>query len=192
MTLSHFAASKTLFGFWAFLMSDAVFFAALFATYAVLRNNTYGGPSAGELFSLPSALAQTLILLTSSFACGPAILFAYHKEKNKALAWLGLAFVLGAFFMAIEIRDFRHLVQQGHSWKSSAFLSAFFNLVGTHGMHILVGLLWMAVLAAQIICRGLTPVILKRLTCLRLFWHFLNIIWIFIFTFVYLLGASNA
>lgn len=181
---------KTVFGFWVFLMSDFILFATLFATYAVLHNNTFGGPSAAELFSLPFTLTQTLILLTASFASAPALIAAHRHEKNKVVLWLTLIFLLGISFMVMEGAEFMRLVHQGNTWQRSAFLSAFFNLVGTHGIHVIIGLLWIAVLLVQIFRRGLTPVFLKRLTCLRLFWHFLNIIWIFIFTFVYLMGAN--
>lgn len=186
----HDTDEKTVFGFWVFLMSDFILFATLFATYAVLCNNTFGGSSAAELFNLPFTLTQTLILLTASFASAPALIAGHRHEKNKVVLWLSLIFVLGVSFMAIEGAEFMRLIHQGNTWEKSAFLSAFFNLVGTHGAHVMIGLLWIAVLLVQVLQRGLTPVFLKRLTCLRLFWHFLNIIWIFIFTFVYLIGVA--
>lgn len=180
--------SKTIFGFWVYLMSDCILFATLFATYAVLHNSTYGGLGAHELFSLPFALTETLILLTSSFTCGLTMLAVESRDKNKVLMWIGITFLLGVSFIAMEFAEFKHLVQEGNSWQRSAFLSSFFTLVGTHGLHITTGLLWMVVLVVQILCRNLSPAILRRLTCFRLFWHFLDLVWVFIFTIVYLIG----
>jgi cytochrome o ubiquinol oxidase subunit 3 len=182
-------APKTIFGFWVYLMTDCILFASLFATFVVLRHNTYGGPTGGELFSLPYTLAQTLILLTSSFTCGLAIWRAYQNQPAKAVNWLRLTFLLGVAFLALEINEFSHLYHEGNSWQRSGFLSAFFTLVGTHGLHVTAGLLWMAILIRRILKRGLTPVNFRRLFTLSLFWHFLDIIWIFIFTIVYLVGA---
>ncbi len=183
------ADEKTVFGFWVYLMTDCILFASLFATYAVLRNNTNGGPDAGELFSLPFVLVETLLLLTSSFVCGLAILAAYNKNKSQALAWLGVTFLLGLAFVGMELYEFSQLVHEGNSWQSSAFLSAFFTLVGTHGLHITAGLIWISVIAMQIARRGITGSTMKRLTLFSLFWHFLDVVWIFIFTIVYLMGA---
>jgi cytochrome o ubiquinol oxidase subunit 3 len=176
------------FGFWVYLMTDCILFATLFATYAVLHNSTYGGPGAHELFSLPFALTETLILLTSSFTCGLTMLAVESRDKNKVLMWIGITFLLGVSFIAMEFVEFKHLVQEGNSWQRSAFLSSFFTLVGTHGLHITTGLLWMVVLLVQILRRNLSPAILRRLTCFRLFWHFLDLVWVFIFTIVYLIG----
>lgn len=181
--------AKTTFGFWVYLMTDLVLFASLFATYAVLRNNTFGGPSGHTLFSMPFVLAETLILLTSSFTAGLAILAVHRHNKNLALFWFIATFALGAAFLGMEINEFSHLVQEGNSWRTSGFLTAFFTLVGTHGAHIATGLLWMLVLMVQVEQRGLTRSTIRRLTLLSLFWHFLDIVWIFIFTFVYLMGA---
>lgn len=183
------AAGKTIFGFWVYLMTDCVLFASLFATYAVLHNNTFGGPSGSQLFSLPFVLTETLLLLTSSFTCGLGVLSAYHGSKDKVVAWFGVTFLLGVSFLAMELTEFSHLVQDGNSWARNGFLSSFFTLVGTHGLHITVGLLWMVVMMVQVMRRGLGTSTVKRLTLLSLFWHFLDIVWIFIFTIVYLLGA---
>jgi cytochrome o ubiquinol oxidase subunit III len=183
------ADNKTIFGFWVYLMTDCVLFASLFATFAVLHNNTFGGPGAGTLFSLPYALTETLILLTSSFTCGLAILSAHHRQQQRVIFWLGVTFALGLAFLGMELSEFRHLAQDGNSWRRSGFLSAFFTLVGTHGLHITSGLIWMAVIIRRVLKQGLNTISLKRLTMLSLFWHFLDIIWIFIFTIVYLLGA---
>ena len=181
--------TKTIFGFWVYLMTDCVLFASLFATYAVLRGNTFGGPSGHQLFSLPYVLTETLILLTSSFTCGLAMLAAHNRDKRLTLLWFGLTFLLGIAFLAMELTEFRHLVIEGNSWRRSGFLSSFFTLVGTHGLHITVGLLWMVILMAKVLSGGLTTANIRRLTLLSLFWHFLDIIWIFIFTIVYLIGA---
>ena len=183
--------SKTVFGFWVYLMTDCILFATLFATFAVLRHSTYGGPSGQEIFSLPLVLAMTLILLTSSFSAGVGLLAARRGEGRQALAWFGLTFLLGAAFLTLEIREFVHLTAEGHSWRASAFLSSFFTLVGTHGAHISSGLIWMAVLVPRSVQRGLGSVDLRRLTCLTLFWHFLDVVWIFIFTVVYLMGVLS-
>jgi len=179
----------TIFGFWVYLMTDCILFASLFATYAVLHANTFGGPSAQTLFSLPYVLTETLILLTSSFTCGLGILSAQRRHVNKVLFWFGVTFLLGLAFLGLELSEFGRFVQAGDSWQRSGFLSAFFTLVGTHGLHITVGLLWMAVLMAKIWSGGLTRGNVRKLTLLSLFWHFLDFIWIFIFTIVYLMGA---
>ncbi len=181
--------SKTTFGFWVYLMTDCVLFATLFATYAVLHNNTFGGPSGRELFELPFVLTETLILLTSSFTCGLAVLAMHGRNIKAVLTWLGVTFLLGAAFLGMEMYEFTQLASEGNSWRRSGFLSAFFTLVGTHGLHITAGLLWIIVLAAQILRRGLTIHTTRRLTLFSLFWHFLDIVWIFIFTIVYLMGA---
>lgn len=182
--------SKTVFGFWVYLMTDCMLFATLFATYAVLHNNTYGGPSSNTIFSLPIALAETLILLTSSFVCGLAMLAAHSLSKYKVLIAFIITFLLGVSFLTLEVTEFHHLVQEGNSWQRSAFLSSYFTLVGTHGLHITAGLVWMIVLLVQVVRSGITPFTFRRLKCLSLFWHFLDVVWIFIFTIVYLMGVT--
>lgn len=184
------AEDKTLFGFWVYLMTDVVLFASLFAAFAVLRNNTYGGPSGETLFSLPFVLSETLVLLTSSFLCGLGILAARRGQKKQVLVFFGLTFLLGLAFLGLELHEFSHLYHEGNSWRQSAFLSSFFTLVGTHGAHISVGLIWMGVMMYRVRSLGLTHTNVKRLTMLSLFWHFLDIVWIFIFTVVYLLGMT--
>lgn len=183
------AETKSL-GFWIYLMTDCVLFASLFATYVVLRGGTNGGPGGSELFDMSFVLAETLILLTSSFTCGLAIVAAKTGRKHMILPLLGVTFLLGAIFLALELYEFSTLVADGHSWRASAFLSAFFTLVGTHGLHIIVGLTWAAVIAWQFIRRGLTQGVMRRLLLFGMFWHFLDIIWIFIFTIVYLMGVA--
>lgn len=180
---------RALFGFWLYIMTDCVLFASLFAVYAVLHVNTFGGPDGSQLFNLHNVLAETLILLTSSFTCGLAMLAAQQKQQKAVIAWFIVTFVLGAAFLFIELTEFHHLVEAGNSWHRSGFLSSFFTLVGTHGMHITVGLLWMLVMMFRVMKTGLTRNTVRRLTMLSYFWHFLDIVWIFIFTIVYLFGA---
>ncbi|MET1032929.1 MAG: cytochrome o ubiquinol oxidase subunit III [Candidatus Saccharimonadales bacterium] len=186
---STIATAKTTFGFWVYLMTDCILFASLFATYAVLHNNTYGGPSGRELFDMPFVLIETIILLTSSFTAGLAILAAQTRNKNAVAIWLGVTFLLGAAFLGMELHEFSSLAHEGNSWTRSGFLSSFFTLVGTHGLHIASGLIWTVVLIWQILKRGLTTNTVRRLTLFSLFWHFLDIVWIFIFTIVYLMGS---
>jgi cytochrome o ubiquinol oxidase subunit III len=185
----HDVNAKTIFGFWIYIMTDCVLFASLFATYAVLHRNTFGGPSGRQLFNMPYILTETTILLTSSFTCGLATLSLKRKHKNKVLFWYGVSFLLGLAFLILEMTDFRHLTRMGDSWRRSGFLSSFFALVGTHGLHITVGLLWMIVMMSKVWAHGLTKGNIRRLTLLSIFWHFLDVIWIFIFTIVYLFGA---
>ena len=182
------ATDRALFGFWVYLMTDLLLFSVLFATFSVLRNNTAGGPTDSQLFSLPQALQETLILLTSSFTCGLGMIAARRGNKNQVLAWFGVTFVLGLAFLSLELHEFTNFVHEGHSWRSSAALSSFFSLVGTHGLHITFGLLWMGTSLLFIRARGLSAAIVRKLTLLSLFWHFLDIVWIFIFTIVYLMA----
>lgn len=183
--------SKTLLGFWIYLMTDCLLFGCLFATYAVLRANTFGGPGASELFSLPFVLIETLLLLTSSFTAGLMMLAAHRARRRQVLVWLAVTFALGAGFLGMELSEFGKLIAEGNSFRRSGFLSAFFTLVGTHGLHIATGLLWMAVMAFQVAGRGLVPPVVRRLALVNMFWHFLDVVWIFIFTIVYLLGALS-
>ncbi len=185
----HDSTSKTIFGFWVYLMTDCVLFACLFAVYIVLQPNTYGGPSSKELFHLPFVLSETIILLTSSFTCGLSMLAAYKHQTKNTLIWLGVTFVLGGMFLGLELYEFSQLVHEGNSWHRSGFLSSYFTLVGTHGLHILAGLVWIIFLMVHLRIKGLAENNLKRLMCFSLFWHFLDIVWIFIFTIVYLMGA---
>lgn len=180
---------KTIFGFWVYLMTDCVLFASLFATFMVLRHNTFGGEPASELFSLPYVLTETMLLLVSSFTCGLAVLYMYKRNKRAVLALLGATFLLGAGFLGMEINEFYHLAHEGNSWTRSGFLSAFFTLVGTHGLHILIGLLWAAVLGIYILRNGLNKITARRLILFSIFWHFLDVVWIFIFSIVYMIGA---
>ncbi len=177
-----------IFGFWLYLMTDLVIFAVLFAVYVVLRNNTFGGPSGYELFQLPSAFAQTLILLTSSFTCSLAT-FAIHRQQKKwAIFWFIITFLLGLSFLSLELKEFFEFSQEGATPQRSAFLSAFFTLVGTHGLHISIGLLWMIVALFQIGLRPLSAHHVSKIFRLAFFWHFLDVVWVFIFTVVYGMG----
>jgi cytochrome o ubiquinol oxidase subunit 3 len=180
---------KVVFGLWIYILSDCVLFAALFATYAVQQGQIFGGPTPGQIFSLPNALLETLLLLTSSFTCGLALLGAHANKKGLTLATLTATLLLGGTFVALEISEFRQLLIAGNSWQQSGFLSAFFTLVGTHGLHVTLGLLWMLVLMVHIYMRGTTTDNTRKLMAFSIFWHFLDIIWIFIFTFVYLFGS---
>jgi cytochrome o ubiquinol oxidase subunit III len=183
--------ARTIFGFWLYLMTDCILFATLFAGYAVLRNNTFGGPSGAELVNLKLALTQTLLLLTSSFTCGLGMLAARRGQTRGLVIGFALSFLLGASFVALEINEFAHMAMEGNSWKRSGFLTGFFSLVGTHGCHVTMGLLWMLMTLPQVMRKGLTSTNMRRLTCLSTYWHFLDIVWIFVFTVVYLMAFVN-
>ena len=179
---------KTL-GFWIYLMTDCVLFAALFATFAVLRGATAGGPGGPELFDMPFVLIETIILLTSSFTIGMALLGSVRGYKTQTLLWLFITFALGVVFLSMELYEFMVLIGEGYGPQQSAFLSSYFTLVATHGIHIAIGLLWMAVVIVRLWRHGFKKTDVNRLALLGLFWHFLDIIWIFIFSFVYLIGG---
>ncbi len=180
------------FGFWIYLMTDLIIFGALFAAFVVLRHNTFGGPSGHDLFDMPYALAQTLVLLTSTFTCSLAMVGIHGGQKRLALFWFVLTFLLGVSFLTLEILEFSHFVKEGASWQRSAFLSSFFTLVGTHGLHIFSGLVWMGVSMARIWLRPLDALNVARIFQMALFWHFLDFVWIFIFTVVYGMGHLYA
>lgn len=180
---------KVTLGFWIYLMTDLIMFSVLFATYAVLHNNTFGGPSGKELFDLPFALLETIVLLTSSFTCGLGMLFARQRDRNKTLLFFTITFVLGLVFLNMEFSEFAKLITEGNGYTRSAFLSSFFTLVGTHGIHITSGVIWLFILLIYMSVKGVTDSALRKLTLFSLFWHFLDIVWIFIFTMVYLMGG---
>ena len=184
----HERNDRTIFGFWIYLMTDLLMFAVLFAAFAVLSNNTFGALSIKDIFDPPNVLTETLILLTSSFTIGLAIIFANQKMKLPSIFFLIITFLLGGIFLEIEFSEFIHIIEQGYSWQSSAFLSSFFTLVGTHGLHIISGLVWMGIIIIQIFRRGFTDGNLRKLTLLGMFWHFLDVVWIFIFSIVYLMA----
>ena len=188
----HDDTDITVFGFWTYLMSDLILFGTLFIAFAVLSSHIpMGTPSAKDLFgdSLGFVLTETFALLISSVTFGFAVLAAYKKDVAKVLTWLAITWVFGAAFISMEIYEFNHLVHAGHGPTTSAFLSAFFTLVGTHGIHVTSGLVWMLVLMYQIKKNGLTLANTRRLACLSLFWHFLDIVWICVFSVVYLMGV---
>lgn len=184
----HDAGANTVLGFWIYLMSDCLIFSVLFATFGVLAANTAGGPAGRELFDLPYVAGETLLLLVSSFTFGFAMLNVHADKRNRAIAWLGLTFLLGAGFIAMEVHEFAHLIAEGAGANRSAFLSAYFTLVGTHGLHVTAGLVWLGIMAHQMMHFGLDSIVRRRLACLSLFWHFLDLIWVCVFTFVYLRG----
>lgn len=190
LTEEHEQTTLKTLGFWIYLMTDCILFGCLFATYVVLRDNIFGGPSGRELFDMPYVLAETLLLLTSSFTCGLAVVASKRALKPQAMGWLIATLLLGGAFLTLELTEFTKLALEQHSWQASAFLSAFFTLLGTHGLHISIGLLWILVMLGQIMKKGFTGGTTRRLTLFSLFWHFLDIIWIFIFTVVYLMGVA--
>jgi cytochrome o ubiquinol oxidase subunit 3 len=177
------------FGFWIFLLSDIVMFSAFFATYAVLSGETDGGPSGRELFDLRNTAVQTGLLLASSFACGLASVAVEVRSMRWTQGALIVTGLLGAGFLALEAREFAGMIAQGAGPSRSAFLSAFFALVGLHGLHVSVGLLWLGTMMAQLLAKGFRPDILRRMLCFTLFWHALDIIWVGVFTIVCLMGA---
>lgn len=188
---AHEAAESLLFGFWIFLMSDLVLFALLFATYASSsQHGTAGGPTPHSLLELKNPFIETVCLLVSSFTFGLAALSLKYSQKRLRLAlWLGITFVLGAAFIGFETSDFIKYVTEGHGPECSGFLSAFFALVGTHGIHVTSGLIWILVMLVQIFVFGLDLTIKTRLLRLAIFWHMLDVVWVGIFTFVYLYGV---
>jgi cytochrome o ubiquinol oxidase subunit 3 len=178
------------YGFWIFLLSDIVMFSAFFATYAVLVGQTAGGPSGRELFDLSSTGIETACLLLSSFTCGIASIGARAHRGSWFYGAMAVTFLLGATFIGLEVREFAGLVARGAGPTRSAFLSAFFTLVGCHGLHVSAGLLWLLTMMAQVFAKGFRADILRRMQCFSLFWHALDIIWVALFTMVYLMGAA--
>jgi len=184
----HAAGGSTLLGFWIYLMSDCLLFAALFATFGVLGGSYAGGPAPKQVFELPLVAVNTSMLLLSSITYGFAMLTTYQGRVVATQGWLVVTALFGLAFIGIELYEFAHLIHDGAGPQRSAFLSAFFTLVGTHGLHVTVGLIWMTTLMVQVGQRGLIPANVRRLACLSMFWHFLDVIWIGVFTFVYLGG----
>ncbi|MFN0222698.1 cytochrome o ubiquinol oxidase subunit III [Paenibacillus sp. KR2-11] len=185
----HDLESMKTFGFWLFLITDCILFGTLFATYIVLRGNTNGGPTPEELFQMPMILAETFILLTSSFTSGLAVLAMHQGKVKQLIGWLIVTALLGASFIGLEVTEFVHMVHEGAKISTSAFLSGFFALVGTHGLHVSLGLVWMVGLMLQLRRRGITPVTKRKVEVLSLYWHFLDVVWIFVLTVVYLMGV---
>jgi len=177
------------YGFWIFLLSDIIMFSALFAAYAVLSGQTAGGPSARELFELRHVAIETLCLLFSSYTCGLGVLALERRRLRGFYLCFALTFVLGASFLGLELSEFAGLIARGAGPSRSAFLSAFFSLVGLHGVHVSAGLLWMAFMVVQTAAKGPRHFVRRRLLCFSLFWHALDIIWVALLTLVYLMGA---
>lgn len=183
--------NSTLLGFWLYLMSDCLIFACLFATYGVLGREYAGGPSAKEVLELPIVAVNTTLLLLSSITYGFAVLEMQVNRRGPMMAWLIVTWLLGAGFISLELTEFAHLVSIGAGPQRSAFLSSFFTLVGTHGLHVTCGLIWMIVLLVQVGKKGLTHANKRRLMCLSMFWHFLDVVWVGVFSFVYLMGVLS-
>lgn len=185
----HHPQQGTLLGFWLYLMSDCLIFAVLFATYAVLGRSYAAGPSGADLFDLNLVAINTALLLLSSITYGFAMIGAQHRRTGQVLGWLAITGLLGLGFLGIELYEFAHLIHEGAGPQRSAFLSAFFTLVGTHGLHVTFGCIWLVTLMVQVKKHGLIPENRRRLMCLSMFWHFLDVVWIGVFTFVYLMGV---
>ena len=179
------------YGFWIFLLSDIVMFSALFASYAVLVHATAGGPTGAELFNQASVAIETACLLASSYTCGLMSLAISSRRHLGTYLGAAITFALGAAFLALEIREFANMIAQGATPQRSAFLSAFFTLVGCHGLHVTAGLIWLTVMMAQVAIQGFRVAVQRRLLCFSLFWHTLDIIWVGLFTVVYLMGAIS-
>lgn len=184
----HPEGSSTLLGFWLYLMSDCLVFAVLFATFGVLGANYAAGPSPKDLFELPLVALNTTMLLLSSITYGFAMLAMENGRTGQLQAWLAITGIFGACFIGIELYEFSHMIHDGATPQRSAFLSSFFTLVSTHGLHVTVGLVWLVTLMTQVAQRGLIQANKRRLMCLSMFWHFLDVVWIGVFTFVYLMG----
>jgi cytochrome aa3-600 menaquinol oxidase subunit III len=178
-------------GFWIFLGAEVILFATLFSVYGVLGNRHAGGPTQQELFVFKDAMIMTVLLLTSSFTCGLAIFEMRRQNLKGLLIWLVITLLLGVGFLFLEINEFTHYVHEGATLQTSAFLSSFFVLVGTHGLHVTMGIGWALLIIIQLLTRGLTPVTARKTFIIGLYWHFLDVVWIFVFTFVYLAGMVS-
>jgi cytochrome o ubiquinol oxidase subunit III len=185
----HPPGASTMLGFWVYLMSDCLIFAMLFAAWGVFGGSYAGGPGPSELFELPLVAVNTAMLLLSSITYGFAVIAMQDGRKNSVLGWLAITGLFGAAFLSIELYEFSNLIHEGAGPWTSAFLSSFFTLVGTHGLHVTFGILWLITLMVQVGRKGLTDANVRRLQCLSMFWHFLDVVWIGVFTFVYLLGV---
>ena len=186
----HDVYSKTLFGFWIYLLTDFVLFGVLFATYAVLHKSYFNGPTPSDIFDLRYTLSQTLVLLTSAYTIGLASNFLHRKNRKAALLLFSLTFILGLVFFLMQLNEFSGLVRGGANWSISAYLSAYFTVIGIFLIHLFFALLWVIVFLFPLIKKEIDDTSIKRLTCLKMFWQFLNVIWIFIFSLIYLLGAQ--
>lgn len=189
VTEEHHVPNGTLLGFWLYLMSDCLIFACLFAAYGVLGREYAGGPTGAQLFELPLVALNTSFLLLSSITYGFAMLQVQQNRIAGTQIWLAITALFGAAFLAVELYEFAHLIHEGAGPQRSAFLTSFFALVGTHGLHVTFGLIWLVVLMLQVSKHGLITANKRRLMCLSMFWHFLDVVWIGVFTFVYLMGT---
>ncbi|MCP5504195.1 MAG: cytochrome c oxidase subunit 3 [Chlamydiales bacterium] len=185
----HDAYSRATFGFWVYLLTDFIFLSTIFACYAVLSKNTFGGLTPRDIFSLPFSTVQTFVMLCIAFTAGVLGAYAHRKSKGGVITFTFLTFLLGLVFLGMMGHEFSHIFAAGYSWKSTAFLSMYFSLIGMFGLHVIFGLLWIIVLIVPVFKEGVTAVSIRRLTCLRMFWQFINIVWVLIFTFVYVLGV---
>ncbi|PBC23689.1 MULTISPECIES: cytochrome o ubiquinol oxidase subunit III [unclassified Mesorhizobium] len=185
---AHAEGSSTMLGFWLYLMSDCLIFAMLFAAYGVLGGNYAAGPAPKDLFDLDLVAVNTTILLLSSITYGFAMLTMDKGRVAATQAWLAVTGLFGLAFLSIELYEFAHMIHEGATPQRSAFLSSFFTLVGTHGLHVTFGTVWLVTLMTQVSRFGLTEANRRRLMCLSMFWHFLDVVWIGVFTFVYLMG----
>jgi cytochrome o ubiquinol oxidase subunit III len=185
----HHPENGTLLGFWIYLMSDCLVFACLFAAYGVLGREYAGGPTGAEVLELPTVAINTSLLLLSSITYGFAVLEMQRDRRNPMLVWLVITGLLGAGFITLELTEFAHLISIGAGPQRSAFLSSFFALVGTHGLHVTCGIIWLITLMVQVLRKGLIPANKRRLMCLSMFWHFLDVVWVGVFSFVYLMGV---
>ena len=185
----HHPENGTMLGFWIYLMSDCLVFAVLFAMYGVLGGSYAAGPSPKDIFELPTVALNTTMLLLSSITYGFAMLEMARSRKNATLLWLAITGLFGVAFVGLELNEFAHLIHEGAGPQRSAFLSSFFTLVGTHGLHVSFGIIWLVTLMVQVSKHGLNAANRRRLSCLSLFWHFLDVVWIGVFTFVYLMGV---
>ncbi len=181
----------TSFGFYLYLLSDCILFATLFAAFAVLHRSVADGPDGHQLFGLRNAFIETACLLTSSLTCGLAMLACDRRDASSARGLLSITFVLGAVFLALELTEFNRMIADGAGPDRSAFLSAFFTLVSTHGLHVTAGLAWIVVLILQLSQKGFSEGMVRRLFCFSLFWHVIDVVWIGVFSFVYLIGSAS-
>lgn len=181
----------TAFGFYLYLLSDCIVFATLFAAFAVLHRSVADGPTGKELFDLRNAFIETALLLTSSITCGMAMLACDRREVRTAFGAIAATFILGLAFLALEIREFARMVAEGAGPSSSAFLSAFYTLVGTHGLHVTAGLAWLVFILVQLRQRGFSDGVVRRMYCFSLFWHVIDVVWIAVFSFVYIIGSAS-
>lgn len=184
----HDVYSKTTFGFWVYILTDFMLFATLFAAYAVLHKSTFGGPPGKEILNLDTAYIQSHVFLLSTFFISLSGMYAHRRKEKLIKITMILTLLLACVFLYLQYCEFHQLIQSGNSWVKSGYLSAYFTVVGTHTLHVILGLIWMVLILLSLYFSGITPVLMRRIACMKMFWQFLNIIWVFIFTIIYLLG----